>query len=335
MLWVWCGLVSGLLEVATIVVRKRTFDPNHLYETSRHFVWLIPLTNLGLFLALGVALKIFARSRPAESAWAAPRLLGALTVLPPLLVGFPRIHGLAWLVVTLGVAMRLIPVLERHASGLHRLVRLSFPLVAGFVVILAATPWGGDQIKAWRQAARPLPKAGSPNLLLVVLDTVAAEHLSLYGYERPTSPALAELAERGIRFDRAQATSSWTLPSHASMFTGRWPHELSTGWLTPLDATFPTLAEYLGAHGYATAGFVGNAWYCAAGSGLERGFTHYEDYIFPKLTALRAAALVDRSVDGIREMERFLEDRLDIDVLRTPVGACTYCSTPTARTRPA
>ena len=41
---------------------------------------------------------------------------------------------------------------------------------------------------------------------------------------------------RGVRFDRAQATSSWTLPSHASMFTGRWPHELSAGWLTPLDA---------------------------------------------------------------------------------------------------
>ncbi len=46
----WCGLVSGLLEVGTIVVRKRTFDPNHLFEMSRHFLWLIPLTNLCLFL---------------------------------------------------------------------------------------------------------------------------------------------------------------------------------------------------------------------------------------------------------------------------------------------
>ena len=51
----WCGLASGLLEVATIVVRKHTFDPNHLYEMSRHFVWLIPLTNLCLFLAPGAA----------------------------------------------------------------------------------------------------------------------------------------------------------------------------------------------------------------------------------------------------------------------------------------
>ena len=93
---------------------------------------------------------------------------------------------------------------------------------------------------------RPLPSPGSPNVLLIVLDTVAADHLSLYGYERPTSPTMVELAERGIRFDRVQATSSWTLPSHASMFTGRWPHELSAGWLTPLDRTYPTLAEFLG-----------------------------------------------------------------------------------------
>ncbi len=242
---VWCGLVSGLLEVGTIVVRKRAFDPNHLYEMSRHFVWLIPLTNLCLFLALGVTLKLLARARPRRVDWLAPRLLGSLTLLPPLLVGLPRIHGLAWFVVTLGAAARLVPALEKHAAGFHRLLRFSFPIVIGLVLILAATLWGGDRTREWRQGMRPLPAPGSPNVLLVVLDTVAAEHLSLYGYERPTSPTMVELAERGIRFDRAQATSSWTLTSHASMFTGRWPHELSAGWLTPLDGTFPTLAEFL------------------------------------------------------------------------------------------
>ena len=115
-----------------------------------------------------------------------------------------------------------------------------------------------DRLKEWREAARPLPPPGSPNVLLIVLDTVAADHLSLYGYNRPTSPTIDELAGAGIRFDRVQATSSWTLPSHASMFTGRWPHELSAGWLTPLDGTYPTLAEFLGSRGYATAGFVAN-----------------------------------------------------------------------------
>ena len=49
----WCGLVAGLLEVGTIVLRKQAFDPDQLYKMSRHFVWLIPLSNLGVFLALG------------------------------------------------------------------------------------------------------------------------------------------------------------------------------------------------------------------------------------------------------------------------------------------
>ena len=77
----WCGLVSGLLEVGTIVVRKRTFDPNQLYEMSRHFVWLIPLTNLCVFLALGVILKLLlGLAAPSELAGAS--LACALDVAP-------------------------------------------------------------------------------------------------------------------------------------------------------------------------------------------------------------------------------------------------------------
>ena len=99
---------------------------------------------------------------------------------------------------------------------------------------------GGDRLKEqWRERGRPLPPAGSPNVLLIVLDTVRADHLSLYGYHRPTSPALERLAKRGIRFDEARATAPWTLASHASLFTGRWPHELGVKWMTPLRLTLP------------------------------------------------------------------------------------------------
>ena len=66
-----------------------------------------------------------------------------------------------------------------------------------------------------------------------------ADHLSLYGYRRPTSPVLERLARWGIRFDEARATAPWTLPSHASMFTGRWPHELRVNWDTPLRWEIP------------------------------------------------------------------------------------------------
>jgi hypothetical protein len=281
----WCGLVAGPLEVAAIVVRKRLVDLNQFYWMSRHFVWLIPLTNLLIFLACGLVLAVLALGWPRRGPWLAARLLGALTLLPLLWATFPRIYGLAGFLLALGIAARLVPTLERHAPAFRRGLRWSFPVLAVMTPLLAGALWAGDRLKQGREAARPLPPPGSPNVLLIVLDTVAAGHLSLHGYDRSTSPTLQALARRGIRFDRVQAPSSWTLPSHASFFTGRWPHELSTGWLTPLDASHPTLAEYLGSRGYATAGFVANLFYCGSDTGLGRGFTVYRDFIVPGLSA--------------------------------------------------
>jgi arylsulfatase A-like enzyme len=282
---------------------------------SRHFVWLIPLTDLAIFLVLGAVFSVLAWSGRDRDRWLATRLLGALTVLPPFWVAFPRISGPAGFLLALGVAARLVPVLESYAAVVQRLVRVSFPVVAGIVPLLTACLWGSDRIRAWREAMLPLPPPGSPNVLLIVLDAVGAGHLGLYGYECPTSPTLEGLARRGIRFDRAQATASWTLPSHASLFTGRWPHELSAGWITPLDEAYPTLAEFLGSRGYATAGFIANAFYCGSDSGLARGFTAYRDYIFPRLTAFKTALLVNRPLEGVVALDRFLEDWLDFDLL--------------------
>jgi arylsulfatase A-like enzyme len=312
----WCGLSSGLVEVVAIIVRKHFVDLNQLYWMSRHFIWLVPLTNLVVFLIVGVLLSLLVLISRGRGHWVATRLLGTLTLLPLFWASFPRVHAVASFVLALGLAMRLLVVLERHAAGVRRLVRASFPVVAAAAPFLAVSLWGLDRLSEWREASRPLPPAGSENVLLIVLDTVGAGHLGLYGYARPTSPTLDELAARGVRFDRAQATSSWTLPSHASMFTGRWPHELSCGWLTPVDRTFPTLAEFLGSRGFATAGFTGNCKYCASDSGLNRGFTVYRDYIFPNLTAFQMASLIDRAVNGLLEVELYLAGWLDIDLMR-------------------
>jgi arylsulfatase A-like enzyme len=136
-------------------------------------------------------------------------------------------------------------------------------------------------------------------VLLVVLDTVRADRLSLYGYPRPTSRTLERLAKVGLRFDRARAAAPWTLASHASLFTGRWPHELDAKWMHPLSERYPTLAENMGEIGYATAGFVGNTFYCSYDSGLDRGFTHYDDYALGKLDALRTLVLLDRALKAV------------------------------------
>ena len=131
------------------------------------------------------------------------------------------------------------PVLERHPAGARRWLVRSVPVLLGLVLLQAGWIFGGDRIKQWREEGRPLPPAGSPNVLLIVLDTVRADHLSVYGYERATTPTLERLAARGIRFDQARAPAPWTLASHASFFTGRWPHELGVQWLTPLRGELP------------------------------------------------------------------------------------------------
>jgi arylsulfatase A-like enzyme len=308
---VWCGLVAGLLEVGTIVLRKQVFDSDHLYRMSRHFVWLVPLSNICVFLTLGLLGCGVTMVWPGRGRWLFARTLCALALLPSILVAFPRIYSIACLVVTLGVAARLVPALERHDRSFRRFVLYSFPAATAIVAIMGGSLWLADRSLQTRESARPLPPPDSPNVLLIVMDTVAAGHLGMHGYNRATSTTLVELAERGIRFDSNRAASPWTLASHATMFTGRWLHELSVGWFTPLDRVRPTLAEFLGDRGYATTGFVANTEYCATDSGLARGFTYYQDFIFPELTALKMAVLVGRALEGFQVLVYFMEDWLE------------------------
>ena len=292
----WCGLAAGELEIGARVVPRALSATPQLYMMTRHFVWLVPLVNLVLFLGLGLVLVLAMRFWPRRARWWTPRLIVAAAILPMLVLAGRRIYLEAWLLVALGVAFQAAPALERQPAERRRRLAWTLPLLLGLVLLQAGWIYGGDQIKQWREDGRPLPPAGSPNVLLIVLDTVRADHLSLYGYPRPTSPNLEQLARRGILFDQARAPAPWTLASHGSFFTGRWPHELGVQWLAPLQGNFTTLAEYLGAHGYATAGFVSNAGYCSYETGLSRGFTHFEDYVLARLGTLRAAGLLDVAV---------------------------------------
>ena len=314
-LWMWCGIVAGLLEVGMILLRKRVIGANRFVGMSQHFVWLIPVTNLLIFLGLGLVLGLFIVWRPAPGRWLHARMLCAMTLLPSLLVAVPEVYFLAWLILALGIASWAVPVLERRADRFQRSAGISLPVLACLVAVSSGYLFGSDWLRRRSEARRPFPAPGSPNVLWIVLDTVGADHLSLYGYTHRTSSTLEELAKRGIRFDRAQATAPWTLPSHASFFTGRWPHELSAGWMMPLDSDDPTIAEYLGGKGYATAGFVANRFFCGWDSGLGRGFTHYEDHALPQLGAFRLAAMVDRFLEGIRLVDRFHRNWLGFQVI--------------------
>jgi arylsulfatase A-like enzyme len=114
--------------------------------------------------------------------------------------------------------------------------------------------------------------AGAPDVVLVVLDTVRAANMSAYGYGRETTPTFARLAGEGALFLDATAPSTWSLPSHASLFTGLFPsghgaHEESR----VLAPDVPTVAQVLGDNGYETLCFTANP-HISDSFGLTRGF---------------------------------------------------------------
>jgi arylsulfatase A-like enzyme len=125
--------------------------------------------------------------------------------------------------------------------------------------------------------------APRPDVLFVSFDTLRADHCSAYGYPRPTTPRMEEIARDGVRFTTAYAPMPTTLPSHATMFTGLLPRTL--GLLkngVPLAHPAPTLAETLQAAGYRTAAFV-SSFVVDRMFGLARGFATYDDR-FPRGT---------------------------------------------------
>ncbi|MEZ4238162.1 MAG: sulfatase [Myxococcota bacterium] len=131
-------------------------------------------------------------------------------------------------------------------------------------------------------ACRPAPPDGPVNVLLVTLDTTRADHLSAYGYIRPTTPHLRALAERSLTFDAAWAPMATTLPSHTSLMTGVWPLEhgvlsnVEHGGrrLVASEAIVPA-AQLFADAGYATAAFVSAA-PLHRGTGIERGFATFD-----------------------------------------------------------
>ena len=128
-----------------------------------------------------------------------------------------------------------------------------------------------------RTTDAPTAPAKRPNVLVVTLDTTRADHTSAYGYARPTTPRLIELAKQGVRFEAAYAPMATTLPSHTSMFTGLLPRThgaLKNG--LPVNPKLTLLSETLGGAGYRTAAFL-SSFAVASRFGLQRGFSEYDD----------------------------------------------------------
>lgn len=118
-----------------------------------------------------------------------------------------------------------------------------------------------------------------PDIILMVLDTQRADRLSCYGHSRETTPHLDALAADATHFRYAFSTAQWTMPAHASMFTGLYPSAHTTMQTNAvLPASIPTLAERLRAAGYYTVAFCNNPLVGVVNNGLRRGFYSFLNY---------------------------------------------------------
>jgi arylsulfatase A-like enzyme len=285
----WLGLLTGFAEVLVSVLRLYVIG--EFLTMSQQVIWMAPLVDGVLFTLVAGGLLLLRRFLPRlitlSSVTGLLACLGIVAVLLP----FRQVHIAASLLIAAGIGVQLARRIRGREAGLLRLARGS---ATGFLLLTALLA-GGMFVRSLlrdRAVSRLVAaRAGAPSILLIILDTVRARNLGIYGYSRPTTPELERWAAKGMVFDRVLATASWTLPSHASMFTGRFPTELAANWNTPLEDNPATLAEVLSERGYATAGFVANYRYTGWETGLDRGFSHYDDYQVTLGEMLRSASL--------------------------------------------
>jgi arylsulfatase A-like enzyme len=289
----WFALATGLAQYAVWLVARYVID--RAVFIDRHVIWAAPLAAMLVFTITALLLAVLGRIAPALNS---PRVrLGVFTAVAGMtvLLMVPRVHVLALLVLAAGAGVQVGRWLAARPAFAYRIVRATTLPMLVLVAVATTATIATEQLRE-RRAAQALPEtaAGLPNVLLIIWDTVRAASLSLYGYERPTSPFLENFAQRGVVFDGAISTAPWTLASHGSFFTGHYPFDLTAGWDIPLDGRHPTLAEELASHGYATGAFVANHIFSPPEFGLARGFVHYEGRPITIGSVLGTSTLIDR-----------------------------------------
>lgn len=161
----------------------------------------------------------------------------------------------------------------------------------------------------WAAAATAAAKAPAPDIFLITIDTLRADHVHCYGYTKGATPALDALTKDGIRFTEAFTPSPITNTSHASILTGLLPGSHGvTDFAVPLASTHPTVAELLKARGYRTAAFIGAVILDSKtlAPGFGRGFDFYDNFPEHPATKSRWGRLERRGMDVVAHAESWL-----------------------------
>ena len=306
---VWIGLLTGLLEGMHLWVRQATLG--QVVFASRHVLWMTPLSYALLFAGVGACLAVGVQFVPARFRTRTGLFLLVALGVFILALPFGQISRYAIALLAGGIAAQVTRIVSSRPAHYLRRARVVSIFVVLVALIMGGWSWSRRQLELRSLRSVASASRDVPSVLLVIWDTVRAQSLSLHGYDQPTTPGLERLASSSVVFDRAISTSPWTLPGHASMFTGRHPFETSASWEHRLDGTHPTIAESFLSAGYATGGFVANHHYTSYDSGLDRGFERYRDY---KITlrqilassALRQTPFYMRMSRGIRTLDPVL-----------------------------
>jgi len=286
----WFGIFAGLTEGGGLLLFQRInwTQWGRLMHVSKEVLWISPLVDLSFFLIVSLSVWLISRlSQRIPSIQVLVFLLTFLTIYDWLALT-NRLYHRACLIMALGVAVAFTRwIAKREASSVTFWKKSTPWLAAVFLLTLWAIQggkWAHEKIAVARLPAAP---QSAPNVLVIVLDTLRADHLSSYGYSRPTSPEIDRIASQGVLFENAIAPCSWSLPSHASLLTGRAPSEHGMqnvqampwpGWGEKSLSGYPALGEVLRHRGYRTGAFSANRIYFTRNVGLGRGFIHFEDY---------------------------------------------------------
>ena len=255
---------------------------------SAPILWVSPTVDLCFFLVVALAVLLVRRFVRRTPAFPVLIFLFSFLTAYDWLLTTARLYRFSCFALALGVAAVVVRWAHKHESRALRFFRRSAIWLLASALIVAILVEAAPRIhEPYATDHLPAAPSGSPNVLLIVIDTLRADHLSSYGYPRPTTPNIDQLASHGVLFENAIAPSSWSLPSHASLVTGKPVHEHGWGnahepplfgWRNSALNGLPTLGDALQQHGYRTAAFTANRVYFTREVGLGCGFQHFDSY---------------------------------------------------------
>jgi len=286
----WFGVVAGLIEGLLLLAFQRINwqQWGRGIHVSSEILWISPLVDTVFFLLIASAVALVGRFIPRLPGFRVVVFLLTFLSVYDWLALTNRLYRRSCLLLALGIATAFIRWIKKRESAATVLVRKSIGWIFAAFVLTFSGIQGGKWLHE-RVATADLAVAapGSPNVLVIVIDTLRADHVSSYGYSRATTPEIDRLAAQGVLFENAIAPCSWSLPSHASLLTGRYPFDHGMvnvqpmpllGWGKSSLRGYPTLGEALQRNGYRTGAFSANRTFFTRDVGLGRGFIHFEDY---------------------------------------------------------